>query len=231
VTTITDKKLKHTTLLILKKWYSLAENGELMRAKGQAQIGLNICKSVIKCAKLDVDTECRNKALVIGILFHGLKDFIELAETTCLPGWETKNELIEKAWEQMWDCRDRIEYASNFCHAKILDWVFSKIKSLEEYYLNRFGHGFYFSPEIFIKRELCSICNNDFRSCEHITNGIYNGVRCVVIPQDFEPRSVSIVTVPEDPRCRIWPWKIKENRIAQSCIMSFFRIDDFVYEL
>jgi len=222
-------EIEEVALIALHEWHSLISTGQIKKVRDKAQVIVDKCKSLLKDIELGEIPEKCNKALILGILFRGLQDFIDLSETINPPNWKNEPSLIEKAWIQMWDCKERIEYASHFYNERILDWVLRKIDSLEQDFLANFGTGLYSSPEILIKREICSICNNDFRSCEHISGGIYNGLRCVSIPQDFELRSVSIVEVPEDPRCRIWPWQLKEgeNKVIDTCI----RLDDFMNEL
>ena len=224
---MTDKELEEIAFVTLKKWYSLICARKRKQAREQAKLVINMCKSIIKDLKQDVDC---NKALIFGILFRGLQDFTDLSETTELSTWKAEHKLIEKAWGQMLDCKERIEYVSNFCHEETLDWVLNKIKCLEKTFLNAFGPGLYSSPEIIAKREICNVCKKDFRSCEHILGNIYDGIRCVTIPQDIQFRSVAIVQVPEDPRCRIWPWQLREDKVIETCIVTTFRLDDFMDE-
>ncbi len=230
MTKMTQKKLKESAYLTLQKWHSFACLGKTSRARSEAQFIIDMCKGVLKSVKRDLDPENRNKALIFGILFRGLQDFIDLSETTDLPNWIKQPNLVEKTWTYMWDCKERIEYVSNFCHHKTLDWVINEVESLEKVFLASFGPGLYSSTEILAKREICNVCKKDFRSCEHMAGGIYDGVRCAIVPQGIQLRSVSIVPAPEDPRCRIWPWQLEENRIIGTCLITTFCLDDFMDE-
>lgn len=59
------------------------------------------------------------------------------------------------------------------------------------------------SPEIKIKRWICSICNQDYEECIHERGNNYEGKTCAVYPKDTEATGGSIVSTPKDPRCQI----------------------------
>lgn len=227
---MTDKKLEKSAFFALKNWYSFVDSGKKKQARDQAQLVINMCKNVLKNVRRGVDPENRNKALCFGILFRGLQDFIDLTEITDAPHWITEHALIEKAWTKMWDCKERVEYASYFCHERTIEWVLSRIEFSEKVFFTAFGPGLYSSSEIIAKQEICNVCKKDFRSCDHIAGGIYDGIRCVAKPKDIQLRRVSIVQAPEDPRCRIWPWQLREDNTMETCIMTAFRVDDFIDE-
>jgi len=227
---MTNKKLEKSAFFALKNWYSLIDSGNKKQARDQAQLVINMCKNVLKSVRCGVDPENRNKALCFGILFRGLQDFVDLTEITDVPDWITEHALIEKAWTKMWDCKERIEYASYFCHERTIEWVLSRIEFLEKVFFTTFGPGLYSSPEIIAKQEICNVCKNDFRSCDHIAGRIYDGIRCLVKPKDIQLRRVSIVEAPKDPRCRIWSWRLREDNTTEICIMTTFRMDDFIDE-
>ena len=214
----------------LEQWRSFVGAGERREAREQAVSVVRSCQNVLKDVRSDADPQGRNKALVFGILFHGLEEFVDLWEITESPGWGVRRTRIEKAWAKMWDCKDRIEYVLHFCRGETLAWVLERIGVLEAAFLADFGPGLYFSPEIVIKRRKCNVCGRDFRSCEHLGGLIYNGVRCAGLPEGVELKSCSVVEVPRDPRCRIWPWQCRKDGVAAGCIMTTFCVDSFVGE-
>ena len=227
---MTDDSLEKRASLTLEHVHNLVRNGEEKEAKGQIQDIIDNCKHILKNDRQGVNSE-KNKVLIIGIMFRGLQNFIDLSETINSPNWITQPILVEKAWIQMWDCKERLEYISNFCFENTLDWVFSTIESLNKTFLDKFGPGIYFSAEFLVEQSACSICKKDFRSCEHISGRIYDGILCSIIIQRFQGKGVSIVENPEDPRCRIWPWKVEGNNINWICIMTDFKLDDFIDEI
>jgi hypothetical protein len=40
-------------------------------------------------------------------------------------------------------------------------------------------------------------------------------------------RSVALIEIPRDPRCRVWPWQIEGNRIEGIRIIGINKADDF----
>ena len=99
----------------------------------------------------------------------------------------------------MWDCIERIEYASgHLTNSEVLTSLLRRIYRLKSWFTEEYGHGLYSSPEILIKREVCSICKRNFKMCAHIAGAIYGGKRCASEPKDFELRSISIVEFPEE---------------------------------
>jgi len=61
------------------------------------------------------------------------------------------------------------------------------------------------SPGILVKRIECSICGKETQDCSHIKGRAYDGEMCVWIMKDVEIQELSLVTNPEDPRCRMAP--------------------------
>lgn len=227
-----NKNPKENTFVDLKDLYSLIKDRNGKKAREQAKLAIETCKSILNM-KEGVTPETRDKIRITGILYRGFQDFIDLYRTTKSPDWVTKHDLVEKAWMQLCDCKDRIEYVSNFCHNDgTLDKVICKIRDIEKEFVDNFGEGMYMSPEIIAKRTVCSICKEDSRSCEHLSGRIYNGVLCSHIPQDLKFRRFALVRFPKDPRCRIWPWQYDGDNIFKNvCLMRpTLRLDDFTDE-
>lgn len=227
---MTCRELEEVALARLREWHSLIQIREVAAATSIARSVVEICKGVLNHTPRGTDPDIRNKALVFGVLFRGLEDYGVLAETTSQTNWSRNPTLVEKAWDKMWDCRQRSEYAAHFCQGAPLDWVLEKLGSLEEAFLAKFGPGLYSSPEILVKRETCSVCTKDFRSCEHLPGDLYDGVSCTITAQEVKLRNVAIVQIPVDPRCRIWPWHVEPDRHFRTRILTIFRLDDFIDE-
>jgi hypothetical protein len=176
----------------------------------------------------EIGESLKNEIYYWAVLFRALIDYTQLHEIIVQDSWARDNKKIEQAWDLVWNCKDRLD----FCDSRIMGASMDKVQGLIEYVLcffkRNFGEGYYNSAEILVRSVKCNICGNNIKHCYHIPNRIYSGRRCFGIPIDFELKSVSIVKVPLDPRCRIWPWNIKENRIVETPIFCFFAIDDFL---
>ena len=225
------KNLEKAAAATLNNWLSYIRSGQTAEARDAGQSLIDKCKGMIKRSR-DTSPPGLVKAYLFAVLFRGLQDFTDLVLTTTSPDWIRKPETVEKAWDHLWDAKDRLAYVANACSHKTLTWVIAELASLEKEFLRVFGPGLYWSPEIIAKTEICTACSQDFRSCNHIAGRIYNGIRCAKIPRDIEAKAVSVVQHPVDPRCRIWPWQLKEEKghyeIVGTCILTAFRIDDFL---
>lgn len=193
----------------------------------------NLAKSAVEIYKnllLDVTAEesVLNSALYHAMLFRSLLDYAELAELTSGEQWEGEPKSLELVWRKMCDCRERIDFVGRVAAGNVLTRIKSRLDRIETFYTNRFGSGLYSSPEIFVKRERCSICNNDLRGCEHIPSHVYRGRICYGVSEGISLRSSSIVQVPHDRRCRIWPWQIEGNKLSGIILLTVFRLDDFM---
>ncbi len=210
------------------EWDSLVDSGKTAAAKMLAAEFVGACRSLLENGAKPAGEESRRTILVLGIAFRGLYDFCTVAEITSLSEWKKNFRLIEKARNGLCDCRERISYSMNFIDSPVLLAVLDRIKSLENDYLKMYGPGLYLSSDMLIKRPLCSICRNDPRSCEHVIGEIYGDTICAIIPQDIEPRSLSLVSSPADPRCRIWPWRLNSaDRTFKAMGMTTFQLADF----
>ena len=69
------------------------------------------------------------------------------------------------------------------------------------------------SPEMIIKKWECSICHKDFEECSHEVGKQYGNETCKTIARGIEFTSLSVVSMPADPRCAITDLLIikKEN--------------------
>ena len=191
------------------------------------QRALEICKDTLASSN---DSGKRNTALLSGILIRGLQDATQLFRLVSTEGWGEDTSNIEDAWRNLCDAQDRISYVSTFTHLTNLTWLIGHLNAVDAEFMRAFGPGIYNSPEILIKKGLCSVCGQNIKGCNHIPGHLYDGVHCTGIPKDIELKSVSIVMYPEDRRCRIWPWCFTGENQVEAPILTIFRLDDFLDE-
>lgn len=214
---------------------SLILNEDYGKSKNITDDVVNTCKIILKNDKCIVE-DTKNKALVVGILFRGIQNLINLQDITNSSDWTSQPKIVEKAWILLCDFRERIYYASNYNVFDDLNLLIEKIRYFENVFLDKYGHGLYVSPEINIKRLRCNICGEDFSICEHNARIIYNGILCMGIADKIIPKGVSIVDNPQDYRCRIWPWNTENSNELESSstftviALTLFRLDDFLDE-
>lgn len=209
-------------------------HGELYDSKVKAQQAMDICKKIISDVDCS-DSDLKNKSLIAGIFFKGIKDLIELHELTTSINWITQPKIIEKAWILLCNCKERIDYASKYILSNDLTSLKERIKYYDVCFSEKYGSGIYASPEMLIKSIRCNVCSKDFTMCEHISGAIYNGVLCKGIVEEAIPKGVSIVDKAKDSRCRLWPWNLKETSESDSSytirnvvIFTAFTLDDFI---
>lgn len=227
---------EENALSTLPQCISYIKSNEMDKAISEAQIFIDKCKNVINTERDSHCFELSNEALLFGILFRGIQDFANLKKMTDPLDWIRNTELIEQVWVEMWDCKDRLEYTYPLIKMLDLEWIFNDINSLYQVFYQNFGHGLYVSISFLAQRMICNICGQDIRACEHLPGMIYSGKVCGNIPQGITCNHVLLTQHPNDPRCRIWPWKKgkesneKEKSTYDVCILSFFMLDDFVNE-
>ena len=223
-----DNIIKYSSEQI-DSWFNYFRLNKYDKCNNVAFKHIELCREVLQKQFRDSEEE-NNVAFIAGTLFKGLTECVQLAELTKDKKWHLDHKRTEDIWGLMWNCIDRFEFCSPSVKADDFIWLMDKLQELRKDFVNHFGQGIYSSPELLYKKELCSICNKDTRACLHIGSKLYNGKMCYSIPQKIEPRSVSLVTIPRDPRCRIWSWNMKEDRTFTTAIMVFFRIDDWLVD-
>lgn len=174
------------------------------------------------------NSDQKNCAMYYSVFFKSIEDFTDIAILTEKPEWFSKNEEIELVWNKMWNCRERLNFTKKKLRGNVSDYLEEQLNVLEKYFLHQFGQGLYSSPIIQMKGMSCNICQNNFKFCEHKKEEIYNGEICLPKPISPEIISSDLVRVPKDPRCRLWPWQMKENMVFKTCIKTFFQVDDFL---
>lgn len=215
---------------ILEKAVSWQERSKAKKwdcADKLLQKALEICKDTLASSN---DSGKTNTALLSGILIRGLQDATQLFRLVSTEGWGEDTSKIEDAWRNLCDAQDRISYVSTFTNLTNLTWLIGHLNAVDAEFMRAFGPGIYNSPEILIKKELCSVCGQNIKGCNHIPGHLYDGVHCTGIPKDIELKSVSIVMYPEDRRCRIWPWCFTGENQVEAPILTIFRLDDFLDE-
>ncbi|MDP2216015.1 MAG: hypothetical protein Q8J68_01825 [Methanolobus sp.] len=194
---------------------------------------LNKCRLVLDKNQPDVE-ETKNQALVVGILFRGLQNLIDLQIITSSSDWKKQPKNVEKAWILLCDFRERIHYISHYIPSDTIKVLIEQIAYFESVFLKEYGQGLYMSPEMLIKKLTCNVCGEDLRICDHEPRIIYNGVLCMGIPEEIIPKGASLVDNPADHRCRIWSWNTKKanetdpSLTVTGIMLTSFRLDDFI---
>lgn len=212
----------------IEKWFENLKKRNYSICNSIANDQLKLCKEILKKRIWNDDEEENNIAFICGVLFKGFSEFVKLAGLTRNINWPKDNKKTETIWNLMWNCLDRFDFCYRYFKGDDFNWIIAKLSQLESNFMENFGSGLYSSPEILIKKEICSICQQDIRICAHISGELYSGIMCYGVPNDIQIRAISLVTVPRDPRCRMWPWNMKEDRTLTGTVMTFFRIDDWL---
>ncbi len=213
----------------IQKWYDHTVKRELDKA-------IYLCQSLIQPYKQILNNRDWPKAtendfnnfLILAITFKAFEDYAELGKIIIQDKWDQDNSNLEAVWLKLWDSKDRFDSVRGKIQSEIVDRIYSNLEDLLAQYKQNFGNGLYASPEILIKKEVCSICQKDIRACTHIKGRWYDGKICRGIAEDIEMKTISIVTVPKDPRCRIWPWREKEERVFEMAVLTLFQVDNFL---
>jgi hypothetical protein len=91
---------------------------------------------------------------------------------------------------------------SNFLKNKFYpleDFRIPELAKLVSRWQEIFPYAVFFSPEMVIKKEVCSICSlevNPWSECTHVTGKVYAGIFCCRIVQDIEFLGISLVHTP-----------------------------------
>ncbi len=219
----------------LNAWHRFLRSRQLKQARSAAQDVIDVCKKLLDSVTPNAEgAAIRNASLGSGILFRGLHDYCSFMEVVTSEGWESDYPRIEKAWEAMWDARQRLAFVRPYFNCDLIDVVLEDLRRFEHAVDESLGPGLYMSPDLLVDRFVCSICGADYRACSHVRGAIYNGVLCSVRPVGMQMWAVSLVENPKDPRCRAWPWKLKrgeeddnDNTLVDCVIMTMFDMADF----
>jgi len=170
-------------------------------------------------------------AFAAAVLFRSIHDFTFLVEETIYPEWVSDHDKVERIWCRFCNCRERFEFAQGLAQGPIVDQLSRFLAEIERAFVSTYGHGTYISLTLVIDELVCSICDCDLRGCEHSPGNLYAGRLCRGVARRIRFRESgnvgSLVQVPRDPRCRVWPWQAK-NRPCEILYLATFKIDDFM---
>jgi len=214
----------------IEKWTQTISKQKYRDAKLILTKEIEVCRNIILFNQ-NSSEYLKNISLLYGITFRGLEELTDIAEIIAKYEWYKNTESVERVWLLLQNCKERFESSFEVItiSLNVKNTIFSFLEVIEEDYLTLFGPGIYVSPEVVIKKSVCSICKSDFRTCPHLPNHIYKGRICRCEPTEIEPGNcIVILPRPKDPRCRIWPWKYKNGGIDDVPIIFSFKIDDFL---
>jgi hypothetical protein len=200
--------------------------GETRQARLVAATAVDLCRDGLNGGGSNLSGEEKSKTLVRGILAAACRDLSDCDDM--LGQNRLEDPQVESLWNRLLGCLDRLEYVRDWLEGLAVDQLIERVSRLKDRFDQRFGAGLYANPEFVIRRELCSICNDDFRRCIHRDGTVYDGVLCKRIACDAFTRSVSFVKHPIDLRCRVWPWRWDQESRQYSFtpVLDSFRLDD-----
>ena len=204
----------------------LLESKKLPRAKRSVRSAVNDLKRRLNAAKSG-NAELANKLFYYAVFLRGIYDFVKLCELTKHTNNDVSSKTVEKVWTTLCDCQDRVGYCTPNMRGRMLERINEQLNALQKNIYDKFGPGLYVSPEIISNGMICSICNQDNRSCEHISGRLYNGTMCVLSHNNPRLVASALTERPYDRRCRIWPWQVNNSGFGEVLLTSFFRLDDF----
>jgi hypothetical protein len=73
-----------------------------------------------------------------------------------------------------------------------------------------------FSPEMLIRQADCSICQADYRNCDHVPGVTYAGQECHRIIKDFDILDIMLVARPANPETRVHRISIETAKLRNS---------------
>lgn len=208
-------------------WYKSFYKKDYVECDRISEEQIKISREVLQNRTFGDSSTEYDTAFVMGVLFKGFIEFTQLALLTRDTEWPKDQQRTESIWQLMCNCIDRFDFCRKILLSSDFNMQLESLEGLRQNFLQNFGNGIYASPEIYIKKEICSICEQDTRACLHLPGNLYNGKMCYSVPQDMEMKTVSLVTIPRDPRCRMWHWNLKEDNTITGAILTLFRIDDW----
>lgn len=218
---------------VLGQWDRATMSRQFDEAERIAQELILRCKAVVRglATSPAPSGEDKNGAVVVGILARGLQGHAEVLKLRSSRNWQGTPEAVEATWNALCDATARLDYACAYLQHPTLDAARGDLSQVRDEIDSLFGPGLYVSPVMVIESFLCSVCGEDYRRCPHMVGRLYDGVCCVqVATRLVRAESVDIVEVPEDPRCRIWPWNRTDEPpgFKNICLLTSFRPDDFL---
>jgi hypothetical protein len=218
---------------VLGQWTAATMSRQFDEAERIAGELVARCKEVAQDSAVPLPAPAgeKNGAVVVGILARGLQGYVDVLRFRSAPNWHAAPANVEAMWSALCDAVARLDHAAAYLNHPTLDSSLRTLAAVREEIDSRFGRGVYVSPVLVVEKFLCSVCGEDHRRCAHIVNRLYGGVRCIKVPTRLlRLASVDIVEVPEDPRCRIWPWNRTDDPpgFKNICVITSFRPDDYL---
>ena len=226
-----NKSFEEAVLQNIENCFNLIQKKRFTESINFSDRQIDNFKNILKNRDLgNRNDEDYNISLVAAVFFQVMKDFSNLAINFKVGILLDEHEKLEKSWSLLIDCQERMVFVKSYYKGTNVIWLESRLNKLERAFNSIVNEGLYMSPVIIISKENCSICRKNIKACDHIPGSIYSGKICSSIAVNPQIRSIDIVKIPFDKRCRIWPWKIKEDYKIEACFMTFFRLDSFLYD-
>lgn len=218
---------KKTSFNSFLQCFNLIQEGNFSKAQNISKALLTQYKNILRKQSWGTDGD-KNFIFIFAVGIKALEDYSEIGEMTSDINWSENTQTVENVWIKLWDCKERVEYILENFQGNLFHIVLQRINELHAEYINTYGNGLYSSPEFLIKKEICSICGQNVKACLHISGNIYDGQICKYLIEDFEFKNISLVTVPKDPRCRIWSWNVEGRTIEGMAYFFKSGIDSFL---
>jgi hypothetical protein len=223
---LTYNELKGVVNDAMRSCLRSLESGDALEARTEAVKAVDACRHGLNGGGAAFSGNEKSKTLYRGILAAACRDLSDcdtMMQQDQLPG-----DKLESLWNRLLICIERLAFVRGKLDGVPIEDLADRATMIREKFDARFGAGLYANPEFIVRRELCSICNDDFRRCSHRDLRVYDGVLCRRIPKDVTVRAVSFVKQPTDLRCRVWPWRWDEQAKKYSFepILDSSNLDD-----
>lgn len=117
-----------------------------------------------------------------------------------------KDEKPEEAWDALIDTQDAFAAALRADRRfAFLEPAATRAKELETYL---FPPQMFLSAGMIVRKQVCSICDEDYSECDHLEGLPYCGEFCAVQLAEVEADHVAIVEEPANRRCRITSFSV-----------------------
>jgi hypothetical protein len=117
-----------------------------------------------------------------------------------------KNEDAEAAWIKLIDAQGEITMAARASRSITnLDKKFDFLRGLEK---SLFPPQSFMSAGFIVRRQDCSICQDNYEKCDHVAGLPYMGRFCSVVLKDVSADHVALVDAPADRRCRVTSFSV-----------------------
>jgi len=112
-----------------------------------------------------------------------------------------KEDRPDQAWTKLIDAQDAVSAAvrasPDFTN---LPAKFQHLRKMETWF---FPPQVFMSAGLIVRKQRCSICQDDYNQCDHVAGRPYMGRFCTIELRQASPDHISFVEAPADRRCRI----------------------------